>query len=40
MYQPEKTINILDQIRTNLLRKGLDPKLAFFYARKWGVKRN
>gem|GEM_PF-7132048 len=35
MYEPEKKIQIQDQIRTNLLRKGLDPKLAAFYARKW-----
>jgi hypothetical protein len=37
-YRPEKKIEIIDQIRTNLIKKGLNPELAKFLSRKWVLK--
>ena len=38
-YKPEKTIQVVDQIRMNLIKKGLTPEMAKFFSRKWGIKK-
>lgn len=38
-YQPEKKINVIDQIRINLINKGMDPKKAKILSREWGLKK-